>query len=249
MWIKSKKYKIKRAFGEIETEEILMDSKRLKEFPNSDREKLEKPIKESALRLFLIFVVIVLILLFIKSFDLQILKGSYWRNLAEENRVRSYSIEPLRGIIYDKNKTPLIINVPKLDLVVIPADLAKTSDYEKIIKKLSAILEMPEDEIQNKIEQNKGIFYPIIIAEDLNKEKAISLESEFSNTPEIKIQKNNRRKYEDGAIFSHILGYIGKVTPEEVSEKKYFLDDYIGRTGIEEIYENQLRGTYGEELT
>lgn len=226
-----------------------MDSKRLKEFPNSDREKLEKPIKESALKLFLIFVCIILILLFVKSFDLQIIKGSYWRNLAEENRVRSYPIEPLRGIIYDKNKIPLTVNVPKLDLVVVPADLMKNSDYEKIIREISVILETSENEIQGKIEKNKGIFYPIIIAEDLDKEKAISLESEFSDMPEIKIRKNYRREYEDGAVFSHILGYIGKVTPQEVSGEKYFLDDYIGRTGLEEIYENQLRGTYGEELT
>ena len=50
-------------------------------------------------------------------------------------------------------------------------------------------------------------------------------------------------------MLKFIFGYLGKVTQEEVDTKKYFLDDYIGRTGIEENYENQLRGTYGEELT
>jgi penicillin-binding protein 2 len=226
-----------------------MDSKRLKDSPESDKEKLEKPIKESALRLFLAFIAIILILLFIKSFDLQIIKGSYWRGLAEGNRIRSYPIESLRGIIYDKNKVPLAINVPKLDLVIIPADLIKDDNYTEIIKKISDILEISEAAVQEKIEKYKKIYYPIVLFENLDKEKAISLDAEFNNLSKIKIQKNSQRQYENGPIFAHILGYIGRVTQEEVDIKKYFLDDYIGRTGIEEVYENQLRGTYGEELT
>lgn len=249
MLIKSNKYKVKRTFGEIETEEILMDSKRLKDSPESDKEKLEKPIKENALRLFLAFIVIVLIVLFAKSFNLQIIKGNYWHGLAEENRIRSYPIEPLRGIIYDKNRAPLVANTPKLDLAIIPADFIKENNYMEIIKRLSALLGLSETTITEKIEKNKNIYYPIVIFENLNKEVAISLESEFNNLPEIKVQKNVRREYIDGPIFSHILGYIGKVTPEEVGTKNYFLDDYIGRTGVEATYEDQLRGIYGEELT
>jgi penicillin-binding protein 2 len=249
MLIKSSKYKVKREFGEIETEEILMDSKRLKDSPESDKEKLEKPIKENALRLFLAFIIVVLALLSIKSFNLQIIKGSHWRELAENNRIRSYPIEPLRGIVYDKNKTPLAINIPKLDLVVIPADLIKDNHFAEITKRLSTLLGIPEVTIKEKIEKNKNIYYPIVLFEDLDKEKAISLESEFNNLSEIKIQKNSQRQYVDGPIFAHVLGYLGKVTQEEVDIKKYFLDDYIGRTGIEEIYEGRLRGTYGEDLT
>ena len=249
MWIRSNKYKVKREFGEIETEEILMDSKRLKDSPGSDKEKLEKPIKENALRLFLTFIIIVLVLLSIKSFNLQIIKGNYWRGLAEENRIRSYPIEPLRGIIYDKNNVVLAMNVPKLDLVIVPADLIKENNYAEIIKKLSILLDEPESTIKERVEKNKNIYYPIVLTENLDKEKAISLESEFSNLSEIKIQQNSQRQYVGGPAFAHVLGYLGKVTQEEVDTKKYFLDDYIGRTGIEENYENQLRGTYGEELT
>jgi penicillin-binding protein 2 len=250
MWVNSEKFKVKRKFSEdIETEEILMDSKRLKESPDSEREKLEKPIGENVLRIFWVFVAVVLVLLFAKSFHLQILNGTYWRNLAEGNRMRSYPIEPLRGIIYDKNKIPLTTNIPKLDLAIVPADLIKETDYKEIVKKISEAIGISEDAILGKIEENKGISYPIIIAEDLEKEKAIFLEAEFNAIPEIKIQKNSRRYYEDDAMFSHVLGYIGKVAPEEVKEKNYFLNDYIGRTGLEEYYEDLLRGTYGEELT
>jgi len=255
------KYKVKRKFKEdIEPEEIFMDSKRLKESPEGEKEKLEKPIKEKILKIFLVAIIIILGLLLVKSFHLQIIKGGYWRELADENRIRSLPIEPLRGIIYDKSKTPLAINVPKLDLVVIPTDLAKRKDLNQIIERLVQILMPGEDPppiasrealrvgIEKKIKENIALSYPIIIEEDIPTDKALILESQFSDIPEISIRKDSQREYEDGSIFSHILGYLGKANKEEVSQKNYFLDDYIGRSGIENVYENILKGSYGEEL-
>jgi len=243
------KLKVKRKFKEdIEPEEILMDSKRLKESPDSEKEKLEKPIKENILRGFFIAIIIVLALLLIKGLELQIIRGSYWREMAEENRIRSIPIEPLRGIIYDKNKIPLAINVSKLDLVIIPADLAKRKEFELIIKRLALALEKPKEQIESKIKENINLSYPIIIQEDIPTEKALLLKSRFSDIQEISVRKDSRRQYEDSHAFAHIIGYLGRANKEEVSQKKYFLDDYIGREGIESTYENILRGSYGEEL-
>ena len=243
------KFKIKRKFSEeIEPEEIFMDSERLRESPEGEREKIEKPIKERVLKIFLFSITVILAVLLAKSFHLQVIKGNYWQGLADENKIRSYPIRPLRGVIYDKNKIPLAINVPKLDLVLIPADLSKRENYNQIIEKMAQTLEKPKDEIDAKIKESVAINYPIIIDEDITADKALLLESQFSDIPEITIKKNSRRYYNNGPIFSHILGYLGKVNKEEIVQKKYFIDDYIGRDGIENIYENQLKGTYGETL-
>ena len=243
------KYKVKRKFSEdIEPEEILMDSRRLKESPEGEREKLEKPIKESILKIFLISIIVILAILLTKSFHLQIIKGDYWQGLADENRIRSYPIRPLRGIIYDKNKIPLAINVPNLDLVVIPADLVKNKDFSIIVERLAQSLEKTKQDIESKIRENSELPYPIIIEEDIPTEKAFLLESEFSDVPEISIKKDSRRQYNDGFIFSHVLGYMAKADKEEVKQKNYFIDDYVGRDGIESIYEDLLKGLYGEEL-
>jgi len=230
----SKKYKVKRKFREdIEPEEIFMDSKRLKESPDSEREKLEKPVKERVLKIFFVFIIVLLALLFIKTLHLQIIKGDYWRKLADENRIRSYPIKPLRGIIYDKNKNPLAINVPKLDWVVIPADIVKQEGFE---------------EIKQEIKENIHLTYPIIIEEDIERERAVLLEAKYADVPGISIRKDSRRQYKDGLCFAHVLGYLGKVNKDEVAQGKYFLDDYIGRDGLEKLYEDVLRGTYGEQL-
>jgi penicillin-binding protein 2 len=245
-----KKYKVKRKFKEdIEPEEIFMDSKRLKESPDSEREKLEKPIKEIILKVFLVLIIILLASLLFKSFQLQIIKGSYWRGLADENRIRSYPIKPLRGIIFDRNQTPLAINVPKLDLVVIPADLARLDNFDEIVGKLAQSLERPKEAIETKINENISLSYPVVIKEDIERERAILLESEFAEVSSVNIRKDNWRQYKDGSVFSHILGYLGKVNPDELSKGNYFVDDYIGRTGLEKIYEDSLRGIYGKQLT
>lgn len=244
----SKKFKVKRKFKEdIEPEEVLLDSKRLKESPDSEREKIERPIKEIVLKLFLVLIIIVLGALLFRSFQLQIIKGNYWRELADENRIRSYPIKPLRGIIYDRNKEPLAINIPKLDLVVIPADLSE-NEINEISERLSQFLEKDGSEIKDKINENIHLSYPIIIEEDIEREKALLLESEFADISGVSIRKDSWREYENGPAFAHVLGYLGKVDKEEVSEKDYFLDDYIGRTGLEEVYEDLLKGICGQEL-
>ena len=244
-----KKYKIKQKFKEdIEPEEILMDSERLKESAEGEREKLEKPIKPGVLKLFFVFIIFLLIFLFAKTLQLQIIKGDYWRDLADNNRIRSYPIKALRGIIYDRNKTPLAINVPKLDLVVVPSDLVKLENFNEIIDKLSQFTGIPKQEIEKKIQDHIYLSYPIAIKENLEIEKALLLESEFADTSAVSIKKNSWRQYEDGQNFSHVLGYLGKVNEEEMKRGGYFLDDYNGRTGLENFYEALLNGVNGEEL-
>lgn len=229
-----KKYKVKRKFKEdIEPEEIFMDSQRLKQEPDSEKEKLEKPIKQKVLKLFFVFIIALLALLFIKSFHLQIIKGGYWRELADENRIRSYPIKPLRGIIYDKNMTPLAINVPKLDLVVIPADLAKEQGLE---------------DIKEEVKDNIHLTYPVVVEQDIDLERALFLEARYADVPAISIRKDGWRYYENAPEFAHVLGYLGKVNKEEVVERDYFLDDYIGRDGLEKVYDDILRGSSGEQL-
>jgi len=250
LWDGAIKYRIKRKYpDDIEPEEIFLDSKKLKESPEREKEKIENPIKEKVLKIFLIIIIVALGALTFESFSLQVFRGNYWQTLADENRIRSYPIRPLRGIIYDKNLEPLAINVPKLDLTTVPVDLEKRQDLGQIIDKLSQTLNIPKEEIETKLNKNSAISYPIIIAENISTEKAMSLESSLNDIPEISIVKNSIRQYENGPIFSHIIGYLGKADEKEVSGKEYLFDDYVGRTGIEKVYEEYLKGTNGEQLT
>jgi len=245
------KYKVKSHSREsIEAEEIFLDSKKLKESPESEREKLEFPIKRGKVYFIYFLIIIFLLVLFVRTADLQIVKGDYWRSLAEENRFRSYPIKALRGIIYDRNGRALVSNEPKFILTVIPSDLLRQKDnLTEILNYLAETLKKPRENIEALIEENANLSIPIAIAEDISKQTALILESKFSENPAISVDIASQRNYIDGPYFSHLLGYLGKISPEEREKHPdYFIDDYIGKTGLELYYENYLRGLYGEKL-
>ncbi|MBD3282571.1 MAG: penicillin-binding protein 2 [Candidatus Portnoybacteria bacterium] len=244
-----RKYRVRGDFvKDVEPEEILMDSQRLKESPESEREKLEKPIKNSVLRAVLFFSLLILTLLLAKAFHLQIVQGDYWLNMAENNRIKSYPIKPLRGIIYDRNGEVLAANVAKLDLMVAPKEFVSCDDFDGLVDSIAEILGVDREELAGFILDNSEVSYPLAVAEDLDREQALLVESRFSDISCVSIEKNNWREYEDGEYFSHVLGYLGKVNKEEAKKEGYFLNDYIGRTGLEKTYEDRLRGEYGARL-
>ncbi len=245
------KYRVKRPLREsIEAEEIFLDSEKLKKSPESEREKLEFPIKRGGIY-FLYFLILILFLaLFIKAVNLQVIKGAYWRSLAEENRLRSYPIKALRGIVFDRNGKQLVFNEPKFDLVVVPTDLFRQKDnLSEILNYLSETLKEPKENIEAILKENNNFSIPITIKENISREAALILKSKFSENPAISIEITSRRSYVDGPYFAHLLGYLGKISKEEREKHPdYLIDDYIGKIGLELYYEDLLRGLYGENL-
>ena len=103
----------------IELEDILLDSKLDEEnkisdsFDNENIKKIEK-----------IFFIILLIL-FLQTGYLQIIKGRYYSEISQKNYTRISAIKSSRGIIYDRNQKQVVFNIPAFDLVIIPADFLK----------------------------------------------------------------------------------------------------------------------------
>ena len=245
------KYKIRRSNQEsIEAEEIFLDSKRLKESIKAEQEKLESPIKRKGIYFLYFLIIIFLLILFGRIVDLQIIRGSYWRSLAEGNRIRSYPIKSLRGIIYDRNGSPLVSNEPEFDLTIVPADLIKQKDeLPEILNYLAEVSIESKQEIEKLLKENANFSIPIIVKENISRETALILESKFSENPALSIEISSRRNYIDSPYFSHVLGYLGRINTEELQEhKNYLRDDWLGKTGLEYYYEDLLRGSYGERL-
>lgn len=150
----------------------------------------------------------VFFLLGLRLFQLQILQGSKYRQLAEGNRIQKIKIAGSRGIIFDRHGETLAKN-----LVVFKI---KKGTEEKIIDRDEALKLQAEGNDQN-------------------------LFLDFS------------REYSQGETFAHAVGYLGEASEEEVRSKKlkarsYEIGDWVGRTGIEEYYDGELRGQDGGEL-
>lgn len=181
-----------------------------------------------------------------RSFYLQVVKGDYYAAFALENRIKTQYTRAVRGIIYDENGQPLVQNIPSFDLMVQPDEFEKNKQ-DKIYGELSKILEEPVESIKQYFSKVDFFTYSAqIVKPNIGHSKAIIIESKSNDLPGIKVEVNAIRDYIDSSYFSHILGYIGKINKQEYENNQdYLLDDNIGKTGLENIYEKNLRGQYG----
>ncbi len=216
------------------------------------------PLKKTLLLLFLMMTGLTIV--FARSFYLQAIRGDHYRALAENNRVRIKPIPSERGLIYDKEGRQVVENIPSFSLSVVPQDLPQNiSERKKVIEQISFISSVDEDEINQLINKYSSYsFESLTIKDNLDYESAITLYINNSNLPGIVIEKGTKRLYNrilnenNFPIYSlsHILGYLGKISDDELDAlggNGYLPSDYLGKDGIEREYEQILRGSYGRK--
>lgn len=223
---------------------------------NSDaKDFLGLALSQKRLTFFLFFIFCVLSILFAKTAYLQIIKGGYYREAADGNRTRNIPINSERGIIYDKNKRPLVKNVPTFSLYLIPSDFPKDEDKRRAaINQIAEILKIGASEIEASLKDAKPYSYmPVLLRENISYEEAMRLKIESVYLSGVDLKLESRREYLKGdsdeiKSLSHLLGYVGKISKEELETKKnYASTDFIGKTGLELFYEELLRGKNGKK--
>jgi len=192
----------------------------------------------------------VLFLLFLQAAYLQVIKGDYYAKISERNYTRIAAVKSPRGIIYDKNFNQIVFNVPVFDLAIIPYDFFKErNNTNEKIANLSEIVGVSENVLNGKIEKADSTSYqPFLILENINKEDALIIEEKIKNIDGVELEKSSIRNYIDGNYFSNIIGYNGRISEGELkNHPDYLLNDIIGKSGLELVYEKQLRGKYGKQ--
>ncbi len=216
----------------------------------TQREKalIETPFQRRNLNVFWYLILLSIVIIFLRVFYLDVMKKSYYEDLSRGNRVRSLVIKAPRGKIMDKSGNVLTRNVSSLDAIFFPADLPENeTERKKIAEKTAAILSMETGNVEVAIEsQNHKSNEPILLKENISEEQALILAEKKRELPGIFIENTAIRNYENGIIFSSIIGYDGKITREELNKNTgYSITDYIGKAGLEKYYENYLRGKNG----
>jgi len=243
------RYRVKKTFKEsIEPEEILLDAARSSKLGG---QKIEVPISRNNFRIFLAIVFGGFLLFSGQAAYLQVYKGFYFSEAAEKNHIRSVPVLASRGIIYDRSMRQLVYNVPSFDLVISLPDLPQSSaDRQAIFDKVTNLTGVDREEIKDilrKAELKKTSVATVF--EALDHEKLLMLQEEIGNWPGFRIEENTTRQYVSPLSFSHILGYLGKLTLVEAEKNpNYFLTEKIGKNGLEFFYEDTLRGVPGEKL-
>ena len=179
-------------------------------------------------------------------FYTQIINYETYKELSERNRIRVLPLEAPRGKMYDRNGILLVSNRIAFDIEVIAKEI---EDEEETIRVLSKVLKVDKKTISLSMkESHKRPFVPVKIAEDVGKEKAIYAEEILIDLPGVIVTTRPLRNYIYGEDFSHITGYLGKISEEELTRYKtygYRMQDLVGKDGIERVYNEYLRGQNG----
>ncbi len=225
---------------EIEPHEIFIDNlaqKKEEEFGMS-KKRIEVCLPVITLRIFSLFVIMAFLSLVGRSFQLQIVEGDHYTGLSTRNILSISTAQLLRGVVYDRNYNQLVYNSPQHDLyfqgrIVDKRTLQSVDVISKILKKDA------KDVIDKITKSDTNL---TLIKKDLSHTELIYFESRSSHLPGFIILQSSGREYEDGEIFSHIIGYIGKIDRDMLiaNPEKYTIHDYVGKTGVERFYEKHL---------
>lgn len=181
---------------------------------------------------------------------LQLARGGQNAAAADRNRTVLQAIPSSRGLVYDRAGRPLVTNVPSFTIKIRPADLPQ-SERDAVVTRLGGLLGMDPAEINAAIDANPGSRFDLVrIAQEVPEVTARLIAESNLELPGVQVVVEARREYAKGPLFSQVIGYTGPITAEQLARLKdqgYLPDDMIGRTGIEAVYERELRGVYGAE--
>ena len=213
-------------------------------------------------RLILLYVVfgILGIVFYYQIFNLQISNYSEYEIAAKNNKNEEISVQPLRGIIYDRNGEILVNNIPSFDLITKPKFIDDSNDF---LLKLSSFLEIDEDEKKvflSQFEKAKALNKELTLMQSISDEdraKFLVRSHMFENAY---VGKRYLRNYLYPEIFSHSIGYVGRPNEDELDDIyefkglnqkinfTYTNQLIVGKTGLEFTYEDILTGEFGKNL-
>lgn len=213
-------------------------------FPQEENRDLE-----SKIYWFFVILAVGLVLLLLRAWHLQVSKGAYYLELSENNRLRVVETPAPRGRIFDRNGALLVNNVPSFNLYLVLGDMKAR---ERVIRRLSEIIEITPEEISESVEKRKkgDPYYPIKIKEDLSMREVARIEGHGLELPGVKIEAEFKRDAVYGPLAAHLLGYVGEITQDQLKKERYAeikSGTIIGQYGVEQSFDEMLLGTPGEK--
>jgi len=188
-------------------------------------------------------ILVTFLIIILSSVRLQIIEGKKYYRLSEKNRIRQRYIPAARGKILDRRGLEIANTRPGFYVSAIQSLIDQHT-----LDEIAHILNINKEIIKEKLRMEKNPFMTVRIAHDIPYEQLSIIEENMDQLKGIEVGVEPLRNYPHGNLFSHLVGYVGEITYDEIAKNKdYKIDDYIGRMGLEEYYEDELKGTDGVE--
>jgi penicillin-binding protein 2 len=197
---------------------------------------------------FRIVTILAALVLATRLIGLQITQGAENFSQAEGNRLEAKATPAPRGLIFDRKGVALVRNEPSFSVVIRPGELPRSrEERQEYFRKLSSVLSRDPSELEGQVAA-AATKESLTLEDGINRDRALSLEIKLAGVSGVEIEKSPSRQYSGLAGLGHIIGYIGKVTADDLDKRPELLSTaYVGKTGIEQSYDEFLQGKPGTE--
>jgi penicillin-binding protein 2 len=206
-------------------------------------------IEGSRARLTVIGVIVMFLFsaLFARLWFLQVASDANYAAAATNNRIRVVYEPALRGRILDRNGKPIVDNEP-VDVVTFDRHKEMTSAERKlVVGRLAGVLGVTAQEVQKRIDDPRAsAFAPVSIATGIPPDVRSYLEERGTDFPGVKVERTAVRAYPNGPLAANLIGYVYEINADELetrAKEGYRQGDLIGKDGVEQTFEDVLRGT------
>ncbi|MDQ2936293.1 MAG: penicillin-binding protein 2 [Acidobacteriota bacterium] len=194
---------------------------------------------------------LLLALLAVRLYYLQLVRGQYYAEIAQNQRIRLLPIPAPRGVIFDRDGHPLVDSRPIYNVILWREDL-RDRKLISLVKPLSEALGIDSDILRDRFEQisSQPAFESILVKQDAVPGDIAWVEAHELEFPELRVEQQPQRRYPPNGLLAHVLGYVGEISPEQLKQSSYRdkglkPSDVIGQSGLEQAYDDYLRGRDG----
>lgn len=190
---------------------------------------------------------LILVIILASYARVQVALGTYYHELAENNRLRKLAIEAPRGLIFDRHGELLVENVPSYALLF---DRSIQRDRSASLAYAADILEVPQEQLEALLDTYRSVpsFQPVRLAEGLSFKQVARFAAQQLEHPELGTEVEHLRLYRHAHQTAHVLGYLGEVTSRDLETGLYRPGDRMGKKAAEAVFDSQLRGVDGEQV-
>ena len=233
---------------------------------------LKNSVEKWRILFFAAIVGVIFIVYLFRLFNLQILEGSEWNALAEENRISEINVPAQRGIILDRNDFVLARNIAAYNVVITPAELPDDiGEIQEIYRSISELANVPINLNEVTTENpfvpclsDHGItqiveygttsapYSPVRIKCDIDQTTAMIIKEKAVDWPGVDIEIESVRDFPTGSLTASIIGFLG---PISAAEEEYFVErgfvpnrDKVGYAGVERYFQSFLAGRNGRRI-
>lgn len=212
---------------------------------------LERPSLNVSVRLWIALGICAtcLFVLALRLWHLQIIKGHFFRDRSENNRLRMVYVPPPRGLILDRNGEVLVRNRPSFNIDFVSED---SPNPEETVRALAEITGQPAEDLLEKLTRQgkRRMYEPKLLLRDVSRDLVAKITAQRYRLPGVLISVVPARDYIHNDLAAHAIGYIREISGEQLKNPLYAgyrMGDVVGQYGVEARYERYLQGERGSQ--